>query len=76
MGTKMTPTAKQTALAAKLFNKIAATSKRHGCPLSRTTYREDMAWLELNAESRADVSKYIGLHITAKDEAFMTMRRW
>ena len=72
----MTPTAKQTALAAKLFNKIAATSQRHGCPLSRKTYQEDMAWLELNTESRADVSKYIGLHIAAKDEAFMTMRRW
>jgi len=72
----MNATAKQVALAAKLFNKIAATSQRHGCPLSRKTFQEDMLWLELDPDSRKDVSAYIGMHIAAKDEAFMTMRRW
>lgn len=72
----MTPTAKQTALAAKLFNNVAANSARHGAPLSRKDYREDMTWLEMDPESRTDVSKYIALHMDAKSEARMTMRRY
>lgn len=72
----MTPTPKQTAFAAKLFNGIAANSARHGSPLSRKDYREDMIWLEMNPDSRSDVSKYIDIHMTAKSEARMTMRRY
>ena len=64
-----TPTAKQTALASKIFNSIVATSQRHGCPISRKTYQEDMAWLEMNADSRKDVSEYISMHLTAKHDA-------
>lgn len=72
----MTPTTKQTALAAKLFNGVATNSARHGAPLSRKDYREDMLWLEMDPESRRDVSKYIDLHMTAKSEARMSMRRY
>lgn len=72
----MTPTTKQTILATKLFDVIAARSAKHGAPLSRKNYREDMVWLEMNPDSRADVSKYIALHMEAKSEARMSMRRY
>lgn len=75
MGQAMTPTAKQITFAASLFNSIAANSAKHGAPLSRKDYREDMIWLEMDPDNRADVSKYIDLHMTAKAEARMTMRR-
>lgn len=67
-------TTKQIALATKLFNKIATTSAKHGCPLSRKTFREDMAWLEMNPDNRADVSKYIDMHMTAKHDAAVYLR--
>lgn len=72
----MTPTTKQIALASKLFNKVSASSARHGAPLSRKTFQEDMAWLEMDSNSRKDVSAYIDMHLTAKAEARMTMRRY
>lgn len=72
----MTPTAKQIDLAAKLFNKVATNSAKHGTALSRKDFREDMIWLEMDPESRRDVSKYIDLHMTAKSEARMSMRRY
>lgn len=72
----MTPTPKQTALAAKLFNSVASNSARHGSPLSRKDYRGDMLWLEMDPNSRGDVSKYIEIYMTAKSEARMTMRRY
>lgn len=72
----MTPTTKQIDFAAKLFNQVAATSAKHGAALSRKDYREDMLWLEMDPESRADVSKYIALHMDAKSEARMSMRRY
>lgn len=73
--TNAAPTTKQIALATKLFNKIAATSAKHGCPLSRKTFREDMVWLEMNPDSRKDVSEYIGMHFQAKIDASLNVRR-
>lgn len=72
----MTPTARQTTFAAKLFNSIADRSAKHGAPLSRRDYREDMIWLEMDPDNRADVSRYIAMHMTAKSEARMSMRRY
>lgn len=69
------PTTKQITFAAKLFNSIAARSAKHGCPLSRKSFQEDMTWLDMDPENRADVSKYIALHMEAKAEAQMSMRR-
>lgn len=70
-----TATAKQIALATKLFNRVATTSAKHGCPLSRKSFQEDMRWLEMNPDSRKDVSDYISMHFQAKIDAALNVRR-
>lgn len=70
----MTPTTKQIDFAAKLFNDIAARSARLGCPISTKDYREDMKRIDLDPDTRRDVSRYIAMHFRAKQEAQIVMR--
>lgn len=72
----MTATAKQTAYASKLFDRHASISARHGSPLNRVDYAEDMTWLGMDPNSARDVSKYIGMYGKSAHEARTTMRRY
>lgn len=70
----MFATEKQVAFARKLFDRSVKTGAKHGAPSKFTRWEDEMSWLDLNPESRRDVSEYLDMHASARRDAVMYLK--